>query len=164
MITLFYKVTVGIVSILHGRAGRIRLSSPKEDKNFPLERLRSEWAGGQDKISRKRIKKYSSREAKPRGRNIFILLRAGKSYRGAPREREILILLRAGKRILPNRPCRIDIPNSYSIASYINFSICLESLRTSSKSRDCTLGRIQFHRIFFSKIQKQFFLLFLKNF
>ena len=55
-----------------------KFSFTKEDKNFPLKRLRA---------------------------------------KRAPREREFFFFLRAGKLILPDRPCRIAIPKSYSIAS-----------------------------------------------
>ena len=61
------------------------------------------WAGGQDKFScPQEDKKFPLKR-----------LRAKR----APREREFFFFLRAGKFILPDRPCRIAIPKSYSIAS-----------------------------------------------
>ena len=82
-------------------------SRPGTDFSVPFHHYKKclypTWAGGQDKFScPQEDKKFPLKR-----------LRAKR----APREREIFFFLRAGKLILPDRPCRIAIPKSYSIAS-----------------------------------------------
>ena len=76
----FIWIRIGLKDCLHPAWAGVqdKFSFTKEDKNFPLKRLRA---------------------------------------KRAPREREFFFFLRAGKLILPDRPCRIAIPKSYSIAS-----------------------------------------------